>query len=247
MDRLPKATERGLGEIASDSLLGAAELYARALELAARIQPDLLPVFGERLQHGRRDMAPLMNLSLALRGSPDPVEELRRRVFDLNKANERIISTARVVVGLGRRIITISRSSTVLAVLKALESEVILCLESFPGGEGRRTVAELGATSAATELIPDDELDTGVERTELGLIGADVVTDRVIVNKVGTRRLAEGLSSRGKPLYIVADRTKFLPSEYYEPPGPGDLFEEVPRRLIDGVIDDSDVDRLLSR
>ncbi|MCK4593868.1 hypothetical protein KAU45_05150 [bacterium] len=44
------------------------------------------------------------------------------------------------------------------------------------------------------------------------------MTGRVIVNKVGTRRLAEGLSSRGKPLYVVADQTKLLPPECYEPP-----------------------------
>ncbi|MCK4594292.1 hypothetical protein KAU45_07305 [bacterium] len=247
MDGLAKVIERGLGEIASDSLLGASELYARALELAARLQPDLLPVFGERLLHGRRDMAPLVNLALSLRGSSDPAEELRRRVLDLKKAAERIISTARVVVGPGRRIITISRSSTVLAVLKALETELILCLESLPGGEGRRTVAELGANGVSARMIPDDELDAGVERAELGLIGADVVTGGVIVNKVGTRRLAEGLSSRGKPLYVVADRTKLLHPECYEPPGPDDLFEQVPRTLVDGVIDDSDDDLLLSR
>ncbi len=247
MDRLTEVIERGLSEIALDSLHGAAELYARALGLAARLQPDLLPVFGERLLHGRRDMAPLVNLALALRGSSDPAEELRRRVFDLRHAGGRIISTAREAISSGRRIITISRSSTVLAVIKALEPELIICLESLPGGEGRRAVAELGAAGITAELIPDDGLDTGVERTELGLIGADVVTDRVIVNKVGTRRLAEGLSSRGKPLFVVADRTKLLPPEYYEPPGPDDLFEEVPRTLVDGVMDDSDDDLLISR
>ena len=247
MSRLPELVERGLVEIATDSVHGAAVLYARALELAARVPADLLPTFGETLLGGRRDMAPLVNLALALQNSSNPTEEVRRRSADSKRAGERIASRAEGLLGLGKRIITISRSSTVIAVLDALKPGLALCLESLPGGEGRRLFTELRDAGIAAELIPDGRLAIGVERAEFGLVGADVITENVVVNKVGTLSLAKELASQGKPLYVVADRTKLLPLEFYVPPRSGGLFEEIPLSLVEGMIDDTNDDRNLSR
>jgi len=238
--RLPADVERGLAAIAADTAHGAAVLYTRALELASRVPLQLLPAFGEALLHGRRDMAPLLNLALSLTRSPDPAGKLDRRMKSARRAGGVIASKARALIGSGRSIITISRSSTVLAVLGALEPERVLCLESSPGGEGRRSAAELNERGIPAETVPDAEVGAAVERIELGLCGADAVTGHVFVNKIGTRRLAEALRALGKPLYVAADRTKYLPVEYYEPPGPGGPFEEIPRSLVAGLLDDSD-------
>jgi hypothetical protein len=238
--RLPEDAERGLAAIAADSEHGAAVLYARALELASGLSPRLLPDFGEALLGGRRDMAPLVNLALALARSPDTAGELGRRLESARCAPGVIASKARALVGGGCRVITISRSSTVLAVLAALEPERVLCLESSPGGEGRRFAAELVAAGIPAEFIPDAELDAAVKLVELGLCGADTVTESAFVNKTGTRRLAEALRSLGKPLYVAADRTKYLPVEHYAPPGLDGPFEEIPRPLVAGLLDDSD-------
>jgi hypothetical protein len=245
--RLPETIERGLEAIAADGEHGAAELYARVLELAGGLPPDRLAQFGRRLLVARRDMAPLVNLALALEGSPDPEGELRRRVAVSKLAPGWIVSEARAIIGSGRRVVTVSRSSTALAVLAALKPALVLCLESLPGGEGRRAAADLKTGGVRVELVPDDGLKGAVRRVELGLCGADVVTERAVVNKVGTLRLAEGLSALGRPLYVVADRAKFLPADYYEPPEPGGPFEEVPRSLVERVIDGSDDDREIVR
>jgi len=240
VERLPADVERGLAAIASDTEHGAAVLHARALELAAGLPVGLLPAFGEALLRGRRDMAPLLNLALALARSPDPGGELDRRMKSARRATGLIARKAVTLLGRGRRVITISRSSTVLAVLEALEPERVLCLESSPGGEGRRFASELNERGIPAEPIPDAEVGSAVERVELGLCGADSITGRVFVNKIGTRRLAEALSALAKPLYVAADRTKCLPAEHYAPPGPGGPFEEIPRPLVEGFLDDSD-------
>ncbi|HUT99675.1 MAG TPA: hypothetical protein VM054_11455 [bacterium] len=240
MGRLPEDAERVLAGIASDTAHGAAELHARALGLASGLSAELLPAFGEALLRGRRDMAPLKNLALALIRSPDPAGELGRQITSARRAPGVIASKVRALVGSGRRVITISRSSTVLAVLGALEPERVLCLESSPGGEGRRFAALLYERGIPAETVPDGDLEVAVKRVELGLCGADTVTELVFVNKIGTRRLAEGLRALGKPLYVAADRTKYLPAGYYEPPVPGGPFEEIPRSLVAGLIDDSD-------
>jgi hypothetical protein len=240
VDRLPEEVERGLAAIASDAVHGAAELHARALGLAAGLPAWLLPSFGEALLEGRRDMAPLINLALALARSPDPARELDRRIVAARRATGVIARKVRVFLGPGRRVITVSRSSTVLAVLAALEPERVLCLESLPGGEGRRLAEELVGRGVPAELIPDAALDAAVGRVELGLCGADAVTGTAFVNKTGTRRLAEALRALGRPLYVAADRTKRIPTGYYAPPGPGGPFEEVPLSSAAGLIDDSD-------
>lgn len=234
--------ERELAGIATDAVHGAAELYARALGLASRLPAELLPALGEALLRGRRDMAPLLNLALALVNSPDPEPELDRRIAAAKRAAGLIVTRARTAIGTGRRIITISRSSTVLAVLAALEPGRVLCLESEPGGEGRRFAALLGERGIPAETVPDADLDTAVKGVELGLCGADTVTEYLFVNKIGTRRLAEVLCALGKPLYVAADRSKYLPVGFYEPPTPGGPFEEVPRSLVARLIDDSDDD-----
>jgi len=240
MGSLPEEVERGLSLIASDTTNGAAELHRRALALASRLPPEFLPLYGEELLRGRRDMAPLVNLALALSRSKNPAEELTRLVSRAERAAEVIAAKAREVIAPGRRLVTISRSSTVLAVLTALEPGLVLALESLPGGEGRRLVEELGESGVPAELVPDEDLVTAVERAELGLCGADAVTERLFVNKVGTRALAERLRERGGPLFVAADRTKFMPGGYYTPPAPGGLFEEIPLPLVERVLDDDD-------
>jgi len=242
MERLPEDAERGLAGIASDTVRGAAELYAQALGLASRLPAELLPALGEALLRGRRDMAPLLNLALALVNSPDPEPELGRRIAAARRAPGVIAAKAGALVGKGRRIITISRSSTVLAALAALEPGRVLCLESEPGGEGRRLAAALDERGVPAETVPDEDLYAAVKRVELGLCGADTVTEHLFVNKIGTRRLAEVLCALGKPFYVAADRTKYLPVGFYEPPAPGGPFEEIPRSLVARLIDDSDDD-----
>ncbi|MCX7022915.1 MAG: hypothetical protein NTW26_11725, partial [bacterium] len=108
MNRLPENAKRELDGIATDTAHGAAELHARALGLARRVPPELLPALGEALLCGRRDMAPLMNLALALINSPNPVEELDRQIVAARRAPSVIASKAKALLGSGRGIITIS-------------------------------------------------------------------------------------------------------------------------------------------
>lgn len=232
-----------LERIENDDGSGAAELYQRALLVAERLSPAELPELGRRLLAGRRDMAPLLNLGRTLREADDPAAALNQLRQRVSLAQSIINDRGRRIIGCGRRILTISRSSTVLRLLSALEPDLILCLRSEPGGEGLRAAKELSRGGLNAEIVADDDLLGAVNRAELALCGADKLTADLFVNKVGTRRLAETLELVSKPLYVAADETKRLPRELYEPPAPDSVFEETPRSLVLRLITDGQVDR----
>ncbi|MBD3399399.1 MAG: hypothetical protein GF399_03605 [Candidatus Coatesbacteria bacterium] len=232
-----------LERIDNDDGSGAAELYQRALLVAERLPPAELPELGRRLLAGRRDMAPLLNLGRTLREAADPAAALNQLRQRASLAQSIINDRGRRIIGCGRRIVTISRSSTVLRLLAALEPVLILCLHSGPGGEGLRAAKELSRADLNAELVADDDLLGAVNRAELALSGADKLTTNLFVNKVGTRRLAEALELVAKPLYVAADETKRLLPEFYEPPAPDSVFEEIPRSLVQRIITDGQVDR----
>jgi translation initiation factor 2B subunit (eIF-2B alpha/beta/delta family) len=71
------------------------------------------------------------------------------------------------------------------------------------------------------------------------LLGADAVTPRGIINKVGSRLLALAARAERVPCYVVADGSKLAPAASGFPLpllGPGALFEYVEWSLISRLI-----------
>jgi len=85
-------------------------------------------------------------------------------------------------------------------------------------------------------------------------LGADAVTDRGVINKVGSFALALAAREHSVPVYVFAERKKFLPAstsalrigemppeEVWEDPEPGVkprnvYFELIPMSLIRGIV-----------
>lgn len=111
-------------------------------------------------------------------------------------------------------VVTFSRSGTVTALLLGLprsrSPRRVLALESRPGGEGRGLAAELRRNGMRAMCIPDRRAAEAVAGADLVLIGADSVEpDGAVVHKVGTARLAALAQAFGRPLVVVAGRSKF--------------------------------------
>lgn len=136
-------------------------------------------------------------------------------------------------------IATFSRSSTLAAVLQRLQQEAtnnnlkVLCSKSTPGDEGILMAQDLGGV----ECVEDDELLNLVRNDEIDvvLVGCDCVTQQDVVNKIGTKALAEAASTSSRcKVYCCTDEWKQWDDVF--PPPLEDIFEPVPKHLIDEIL-----------
>ncbi|HJP64713.1 MAG TPA: hypothetical protein VKA30_00245 [Actinomycetota bacterium] len=187
-------TESGAAEIAraaADALLSLDHRVPSAVEAPIRAHPS---------------MAPLWRLGSEALASPDHRDGVRRFVAML-AADSRASKVLAEV--LPATVLTISWSSAVIDALKLRRPDVVVCLRSDPGGEGERTAAVLrdAGTDAA---VMDDAKAVESLPAEAVAVGADAITPGGVINKIGTRRLAEAAGRAGVPCYVVAGQTKFL-------------------------------------
>jgi methylthioribose-1-phosphate isomerase len=65
------------------------------------------------------------------------------------------------------------------------------------------------------------------------LLGADKLTPRDVINKIGTRLIALAARERDLPVYALCDTSKFISKDYYKTArgmkDPGELWEDPPR------------------
>ena len=130
----------------------------------------------------------------------------------------------------------------------------VLVAESRPRFEGRALAASLAEAGITTWLVVDAALPILVAQAHLVWIGADAVTDRGVLNKVGSYALALAAREHSVPVYALAERRKFIPAdtpalridempaeEVWDAPVPGVrprniYFELVPMALLRGVV-----------
>ncbi len=129
-----------------------------------------------------------------------------------------------------------------------------LIAESRPLLEGRDLAAMLAAAGIPGWLVVDAALPMLLTGASIAWIGADAVTDRGVINKVGSFALALAAREHSVPVYALAMRRKFLPAstaalkivemspdEVWReaPPGvrPRNVgFELVPLELFRGIV-----------
>lgn len=157
----------------------------------------------------------------------------------------------------GKRVLTLSRSETVLAALSsARPSPTVFVAVSQPGGEGVAAAEQLAAAGLPVTLVSDAGVAEAVmsQRVEILLLGADrVLPSGAVVNKIGTRPAALLARERGIPVYALAAADKVSeqeeanleavdPKEIYDGPASitvrSPLFEIVEADLITGVVTD---------
>jgi translation initiation factor 2B subunit (eIF-2B alpha/beta/delta family) len=172
---------------------------------------------------------------------------IRRRRDELEREPARVQRLVRQRIPPASRIVTISRSETVLSALRSLPASraprEVLAMESLPGGEGRRLARDLRRAGIRARTIPDRAARTAVRAADLVMIGADAVEpDGAVVHKVGTRSLAVAARRVGVPVIVVAGRSKWVTAgrgRRHLPP----LFERTPGSLVSAYWTDAGVIR----
>lgn len=236
---------------------GTAELRRILDEAAVRVldaQPSMAPV-----------VTLLTRVFVALDDHPE-LDEARRRVArvaeafreELARTTERAGRHLSDLLDDGDRVLTLSDSSTVRAgLIRAAEEGRLsaVCLESRPMDEGRRLARVLADAGVDVTVAVDAAAAALVTGCRAVVLGADSVGDAGIVNKIGSVAVARCARAAGVPVWVVADRTKFLPEGFPQPldddrPGeevcrpPGDVrvwnryFELLPFELVRWIVTD---------
>ncbi len=234
---------QAIAEIAADNRSGAAQIAERAADILLRragtgeaASPDAfrqeLLATGWALIRAQPIMAPLVNLVNAVLWKLEEREhpsELRLAVAQATdefkrQLRQNALRVAEGALGLiadGSTIMTISHSGTVEQALlharRAGRRFAVVCLESRPACEGRESAAALASADIPVTLVVDAAGVAMVESAQLVLVGADLLSNRGVVNKIGTRALALAAQASGIPFYPLCGGEKFLPPGYNAP------------------------------
>ncbi|QLD89365.1 NUDIX domain-containing protein [Natronomonas salina] len=161
----------------------------------------------------------------------------------------------------GDRVLTLSRSGTVLDALRSADPEAVFVAESRPAKEGVGVARELAEADAPPDVSLCVDAAVGhvvaEEAVDTVLVGADsVLSDGAVVNKVGTRLAALAARESDVDCYAVCSRDKVVPEAAVElesgPPkavhersAPFEVlnptFERTPAGLFAGVVTEDGV------
>jgi translation initiation factor eIF-2B subunit delta len=234
----PAPVEDILRRLSSDRTSGASAL----LELAASAFPVLAQStvstgsrgFSAEVEDLCRDivaiqpfMAPFYNLCARVLPHADPKLPLPNMKRGVARAAayhaegaaaglDRAAAQGAKLVMDGGRVLTLSSSAAVLGALEKANADrkrfSVVVLESRPMLEGRETAARLAHLGIPVELTVDSALVPEVRRAGQIIVGADALTDEVLVNKCGTLPLALVAKEYGVPVLAVAEDSKLLPN-----------------------------------
>jgi len=120
------------------------------------------------------------------------------------------------------RVLTISRSGTLLNVFRYLQQKNkslrITVLESRPALEGRQMAKSLTEAGIKAELITDAMMSFAVRQADAVVIGADkILKNGNVVNKVGSYLLALLCREHNKPFIVLSTKAKFSNQKLFNP------------------------------
>ncbi len=211
----------------SDRSSGAAEIAHTAAGALGRLPDDQVMPAIELLLRGHPSMAPLWRLASEILSHPDGASAARGvAAVPEGGRNEGDALASQLA---GRRVITLSYSSSVVELVRRARPAMVLCMRSEPGGEGIHTAKTMSAWTSAA-VVEDDNAMTHMPG-DVVVVGADAVTPGAVVNKIKTRALAEGARARDLPTYAVAGEWKFIAHELPV----ASPFEATPLELFVGV------------
>lgn len=140
------------------------------------------------------------------------IDDFKRQ---LRRHAHHVAESALTLINDGARIVTLSNSTSVQHALlhaqRAGRRFSVICAESRPLLEGRQTAELLASRGIDVQLVVDMAAIAAVAHAQLVLVGADMLSTRGLINKMGTYPLALAAARAGVPLYTLCGSEKFLP------------------------------------
>jgi ribose 1,5-bisphosphate isomerase len=110
-------------------------------------------------------------------------------------------------------VFTHCHSSTVIGILKKAKEQgknfKVICTETRPSFQGRKTAKELSKFGIPVTMIVDSASNFMMEKATIVIVGADAITPRGIVNKIGTSLIALAAKKTWVPFYSACELWKF--------------------------------------
>jgi translation initiation factor 2B subunit (eIF-2B alpha/beta/delta family)/ADP-ribose pyrophosphatase YjhB (NUDIX family) len=224
--------------VATDAEHGSAYVSLRALEVlrdaageAAAAATDGAAAAGA----STGDVAPVLETAADLRTARPAMGVVRTRIDrvvagaddDPASIRDRAIAACERAVAVddaaaavaadrvGDRVLTLSRSGTVLETLRRAAPEAVFVAESRPDREGVGVAVALADAGLDATLCVDAAVGhvVATEGVDTVLVGADtVLADGTVVNKVGTRTAAVAAADAGADCYAVCATDKVSPA-----------------------------------
>ena len=187
--------------------------------------------------------------------------EMRRLVLDEARAllDQRDRAARSIAVQLAPRlegsvVLTHSASAVVREAVLHTPPERLLCTACDPDGEGRDFADELRGAGIKVELVEDDAGPTQARSSQLVLLGADTIyRDGTLLNRRGTRAIAEAAAQSRVPVLVATESIKVAPFPTPEAPPDPDRTDLTSPDLVeqfvteDGAISPDDVETLSDR
>ncbi len=224
-------TYRNAEEILRDNRKGAAELLEDVIKSIQKLETEEIEDYLKTLVINRYSITPLINLAnkifLSLEQEEDIdsiVEELESEFFSRNR--ETTTKMKNLIEDKNYTdILTLSYSSTVIQSLSSVEK--VKVLESRPNREGRKTAKRLIDRGVEVEYWVDAGMCRALENVDCAVVGADSISKKGFLNKIGTKPLAIISDTLEKEFYVIADTSKILPSKIPTPKGESHPPKEV--------------------
>lgn len=83
--------------------------------------------------------------------------------------------------------------------------------ETRPLFQGRKTSEELRKAGIKTTMFVDSGAEQAIKNSGLVLLGADAITKKGVINKIGSGMFAEIAKIHNIPMFIVSDSLKYSP------------------------------------
>ena len=132
-----------------------------------------------------------------------------------------------------------STSTKVLIAAKKMGKKFkVICFETRPRYQGRKTAKELLDAKIDTTLTVDGGMALMMKKADIVIVGADSITSRGdLINKIGTSTLAHIAHMNDVSFYCAAELFKYNPltlmgeREKIEERDPKEVWEDAPKKL----------------
>ncbi len=224
-------TYRSAEEIVSDNRKGAAELLEDVVRSIKKLEKEEIKSYLKKLVINRYSITPLVDLANKIFLFLEQEEDIDSILEDLDddfsaRKREAAIKMNRLIGDKNYTdVLTLSYSSTVIQSLSSVKK--VKVLESRPNREGRKTAKKMSKRGIEVEYWVDAGMCRALENVDCVVVGADTISKKGFLNKVGTKPLAIISKTLEKEFYVVADTSKILPSEIPTPKGESHPPEEV--------------------
>ncbi len=236
---LPESISAGIAALADDNMSGATEITKHAAAVVLELSDPRAETSESELQQQLKQvadafiraqpaMAPMLNLAekifRSLRDQSD-ITAFRERfrslistyASQLDTSTSRIALHARELLKEQSRILTHSHSSVVKKTLVSLHQGgwrgSVVCTESRPMNEGVELARDLARQGIPVTLLTDAAVFSSLPGVSALVLGADSVSSRGVVNKVGSSGFVLASSTHSIPVYVLCGSEKFIPEE----------------------------------